>query len=133
MKRETITQITADWIQMTHRVLDLKRIPSIEIRDLLRKTYEVLNHYHKEDMIPKELGEMLLEMDGFLYFAALITDKEFDDNPYLYQAVHSIAEALKAGFFEGHYEKEYPLLQIFDLEEKSHVINLENGYIEDLF
>ena len=132
MKREMITKNTADWIQMTHQVLDLKRIPSIEIQDLFRRTYEVLNHYHKEDMIPKELGEMLLEMDGFLYFAALITDKEFDDNPYLYQAVHSIAEALKAGFFEGQYEKEYPLLKVFDPKENPCVVDLENGYLEDL-
>ena len=132
MKREMITKNTADWIQMTHQVLDLKRIPSIEIQDLFRRTYEVLNHYHKEDMIPKELSEMLLEMDGFLYFAALITDKEFDDNPYLYQAVHSIAEALKAGFFEGQYEKEYPLLKVFDPKENPCVVDLENGYLEDL-
>ena len=132
MKRETITQITADWIQMTHRVLDLKRIPSIEIRDLFRRTYEVLNHYHKEDLTPKELSKMLLEMEGFLYFASLITDKEFDDDPYLYQAVHSITEALKTGFFEGHYEKEYPLLQVFDDYEKACVVDLENGYVEDL-
>ena len=132
MKRETITQITKNWIQMTHQVLDLKRIPSIEIRDLLRRTYEVLNHYHKEECAPKAVAEMLLEMDGFLYFASLITDKEFDDNPYLYQAVHSIAEALKAGFFEGHYEKEYPLLKVFDPKENPCVVDLENGYLEDL-
>ena len=132
MKKEMITQITSDWIQMTHRVLDLKRIPSTEIRDLFRRSYEVLYAYHKEDLIPKELSEMLLGMDGFLYFASLITDKEFDDNPYLYQAVHSIAEALKIGFFEGHYEKEYPLLQAFDPKEKPCVVDLENGYVEDL-
>ena len=133
MKRETITQITTDWIQMTHRTLSLKRIPSIEIRDLFRRTYEVLTRYHKEDMIPKELGEMLLEMDGFLYFASMIGDKEFDDNPYLYQAVHSIAEALKNGFFEGRYEKEYPILLADDANEKPYALDLQNGYVEDLF
>ena len=132
MKQETITQITAEWIQMTHQALDLKRIPSLEIRDLFKKTYEVLYAYHKEEIIPKELSKMLLEMDAFLYFAALITDKEFDDNPYLYQAVHSLAEALKLGFFEGRYETEYPLLQALDAKENPCVINLENGYVEDL-
>ena len=77
-------------------------------------------------MIPKELGEMLLEMDGFLYFASMIGDKEFDDNPYLYQAVHSIAEALKNGFFEGRYEKEYPILLADDANEKPYALELRS-------
>ena len=117
---------------MTHRVLDLKRIPSIEIRELFRKSYEVLDCYHKEMLVPKELAEMLLEMDGFLYFAALITDKEFDDDPYLYQAVHSVAEALKKGFFEGKYECKPPLLKVINSDDKICTIDLENGYIEEL-
>ena len=69
------------------------------IRELFKRSYEVLDFYHKDALVPKEVSELLLEMDGFLYFASLITDKEFDDNPYLYQAVHSLAEALKNGFF----------------------------------
>ena len=132
MKRENIKRITEEWVGMTHTVLGLKRIPSIEIRDLFRKSYEVLNCYNKESRVPKELAEMLLEMDGFLYFAALITDKEFEDDPYLYQAIHSVAESLKNGFFDGNYECEYPFLKVTNAEARICILDLEKGYIEDL-
>lgn len=134
MKQETITQITAEWIQMTYRTLDLKRIPSLELRDLFKRTYEVLHTYHRQELVPKEMCEMLLEMDGFFYFASMITDKEFDDDPSFYQAAHAIGEALKTGFFESRYECEYPLLMVQpDEKEKPHTLDLENGFIEDLF
>ncbi len=132
MERDIITKITNDWVLMTLSTLDLKRIPSIEIRDLFKRSYEVLYYYHKDTVVPKGVSRMLLEMDGFLYFASMITDKEFDDNPYLYQAVHSIADALKLGFFQGEYECAYPVLKVHDDEYNSHILDLENGYIEDL-
>jgi hypothetical protein len=132
MKKENIKKVTEEWIGMTHKVLDLKRIPTMEIRELFRKSYEVLNCYNKESLVPKELAEMLLEMDGFLYFAAFITDKEFDDYPYLYQAIHSVAEALKSGFFDGNYECEYPLLKVTNAEDRICVLDLEQGCIEEL-
>ena len=132
MEQKNIKAITEKWIDMTHRTLNLKRIPSIEIRDLFKESYEVLTFYHKDSLVPKEIGEMLLEMDGFLYFASLITDKEFDDNVYFYQAVHSVAESLKLGFFDGNYECAYPLLRVADAEDKIHLLDLEKGYIEEL-
>ena len=132
MKKEDIKRVTEEWDDMTRRVLDLKRIPSMEIRDLFSKSYHVLDCYHKESLVPKELTEMLLEIDGFLYFAALITDKEFDDDPYLYQAIHSVAEALKKGFFEGKYECKYPLLKVINPEDSICILDLEKGRIEDL-
>lgn len=131
--KNNITAITKKWIEMTHRVLDLKRIPSIEIRDVLKNTYEVLNCYHKDEYVPKSLCEMLLEMNEFLYFASMITDKEFDDDPYLYQAIYSIAKSLKSGFLNGKYECEYPILKMNNADKKTVAFDLQNGYIEDLF
>ena len=132
MNRETILQTAEQWVQMTHTALALKRIPASEIQILLRDTYEALYTYRKDALVPKELCELLLEMDGFLYFASLIGDKEFDDNPYLYQAIHSVAEALKEGFFGRSYPCEFPLLAVCDAENRPHMLDLENGYVEDL-
>lgn len=128
-----ITAVTNEWIEMTHKTLDLKRIPSIEIRDALRKTYDVLIYYHKDEVIPKALCKMLLRMDEFLYFASIITDNEFEDNPYLFQAIHSISKSLKIGFFKGEYESEYPILKIKKTDKNIVDFDLQNGCIEDLF
>ena len=132
MKTENIRNVTDEWIGMTHKVLALKRIPSLDIRELFKRSYEVLDFYHKDALVPKEVSELLLEMDGFLYFASLITDKEFDDNPYLYQAVHSLAEALKIGFFAGVYECKYPILKVINSEDKLLIFDFEKSYVEDL-
>ncbi|MBO5358233.1 MAG: hypothetical protein J6A78_02825 [Clostridia bacterium] len=128
----SITEITEKWKKITYGVLDLKQISSAEIRENLKKTYEVLNYYHKDEYVPKSVCEMLLEMDSFLYFASMITDKEFDDDPYLYQVTHSIAQALKEGFLKGKYEYEYPVLKIINADNNPVAFNLQNGYLEDL-
>ena len=130
--KEKISAVTNEWIQMTHKVLHLKRIPTTEIRNLLKDTYEILTFYHKQEIVPKTVCEMLLEMDGFLYFASMITDKEFDDDPYLYQAIHCIVKALKTGFFNGEYECEYPVLKINRVDKGTVTFDLQNGYIVDL-
>ena len=130
--KNNILEITKEWIGMTHKVLDLKRIPSVEIRDILKNTYEVLNYYHKDEAVPKTVCKMLLEMDDFLYFASMITDKEFNDDPYLYQAIFSIVESLKIGFFKGEYECEYPILKMNNADKSTVVFDLQNGHIEDL-
>lgn len=132
INKNNITAITKEWIGMTHKVLDLKRIPSTEIRDILKNTYEILNYYNKDEAIPKVVCEMLLEMDEFLYFASMIIDKEFNDDPYLYQAIYSIAESLKIGFFKGEYECEYPVLKMNDANKNTVVFDFQNGHIEDL-
>jgi hypothetical protein len=132
MVKETIKQITKEWNQLIHRALDSNRIPSLEIRGLFRRTYEVLYYFHKDELIPKIVSEMILEMDRFLYFVTLIADKEFDDDLSLYQAADAIANALKNGFFDGNYECEYPFLKVIDAEGKNCVLDLENGYVEDL-
>lgn len=128
-----ITAVTNEWIKMTHKTLDLKRIPSIEIRDALRKTYDVLIYYHKDEVVPKALCKMLSKMDEFLYFASMIDEKEFNGDPNLYWVIHSISKSMKIGFFEGKYESEYPILKIKKADKNIVDFDLQNGYIEDLF
>lgn len=132
METVKIKQIAADWVAFTRIVLSKNGIPSGEIRELFKRTYEVLYHYYKDALIPKEVSEMLLEMDGFFYFASLITSKEYNDDPELYQAAFSVAEALKEGFFDGNYKYAYPVLAVCDPVGNEQKIDLENGYIEEL-
>ena len=130
--KNSITAITEEWIKLTYRVLDLHRIPSSEIRDALKRTYQVLYCYHKEDAVPKAVCKMIIEMDEFLYFASMINENELDDDPCFYQAIHSIGEALRAGFFDGKYKSAYPVLRVLDENDCEQEIDLEHGCIEDL-
>ena len=132
METNVIRAISEDWVSMVHKILGLKQFSSPVLRDLFLRTYEVLNHYHKEALIPKEIADMLLQMDAFFYFASFIGEIEFDTNPYFYQAAHSIGEGLKAGFFSGEYKSAYPALTVLDENEQERVIDLEKDQIEEL-
>ena len=132
MNNENIKSVADKWVDMTYKTLDLKRIPSIEIKDVFRESYAILSRYYNEALIPKEVARLLLEMDGFLYFASMISEKEFEDDPAFYQAVHSVAEALKTGFFSGTYECAYPKLKVTSAEGNIQILDLESGCIEDL-
>lgn len=127
MERDVIVQVANGWVLLTFEVLGLKKLPSIQIQDLFKRSYAILDHYHKDTMIPKEVSNMISEMDKFLSFVST----DFDDDPS-YQAALEIADALKLGFFQGKYECAYPMLKVHDDDYEAHILDLEKGRIEDL-
>ena len=126
MKQDVLLQLTEQWGQMTQLVLDLKRIPSEQLQSLLKETYKILSLYCKDNLVPKDVCKILLEMDAFLYFASIVEGKEVEINFHFYQAIHMMVEALKEGFFRGKYECDYPMLMFHDATGNSHVLDLEN-------
>ena len=132
MEEKVLIQLTTQWSRMTGLVLELRKIPSAELQRLLKETYRVLRFYCEDNLVPKEISKILLEMDEFLYFASLFEKKEVEIDFYFYQVMHMIVEILKEGFFKGKYECEYPILKTSDLSNNSLVLDFENGHIEDL-
>lgn len=132
MEEKVLIQLTTQWSRMTGLVLELRKIPSAELQRLLKETYRVLRFYCEDNLVPKEISKILLEMDEFLYFASLFEKKEVEIDFYFYQVMHMIVETLKEGFFKGKYECEYPILKMSELSNNSLVLDFENGHIEDL-
>ena len=125
MELERIDLLINQWKEMTYAVLDLKKISLSETQELLKETYKLLIKFHKQEVIPKELCKLLLEMDGFLYFSSLMEDKEVGIDFYHYQLVSLIVKALKKGFFEGGYSCSYPQLQILDAHAHKEIIDFD--------
>ena len=119
-------QIEEKWRAKTSTVLDLEEISPTDMKRLLKETYELLLKFHKEELVPKEVTKVLLEMDAFLYFVSLMERKEVGIDFYKYQRIFSIVEALKAGFFSGDYECEFPKLKLDKGEKKISVIDFES-------
>ena len=132
MDEKVLIQLTTQWSRMTGLVLELRKIPSAELQRLLKETYRVLRFYCEDNLVPKEISKILLEMDEFLYFASLFEKKEVEIDFYFYQVMHMIVETLKEGIFKGKYEYEYPMLKMSDSSNNSLVLDFENGHIEDL-
>ena len=132
MEKEYLSSITEQWEQMTSTVLDLRKISANTLQNLLKETYEALRFYCKEELIPKEISRILLEMDGFLYFTSMFENNEVGIDFYLYQVIQKIVDALKRGFFNADYGCDFPKLNMLDAYNKPFVFDFENECIEDL-
>ena len=132
MEKEQVLHIAEEWNLMTEKVFELEAIEIKTLQELLKETYQVLHFYHKEEVVPKTVCQMLLEVESFLYFSSMFEGKEVKLNFYYFQLIDSIVEALTKGFFEGKYKEEYPMLSIKNMLGESTVFDLENGSMEEL-
>jgi hypothetical protein len=102
MEQFSITATTKGWFDLTHEVLELKKIPSEQLQDLLKDTYKILYFYHRQDCAPKMVSKLLLEMDEFLYFVSLLEDNEEEKKrvatEYHNYPLHQILQSLYIAF-----------------------------------
>ena len=131
MKNKELKQIAYNWKSMTDTVLDLEKFSLSEMQILLSDTYKALRTYHKENVAPKEVSNILLEMYEFLYFTSLMEEKEVGVDFYQYQYISSIVAALRKGFFEADYRCEFPELKILDKNNNEFMINFEYDIFEN--
>ena len=131
MENKELKQIAYNWKSMTDTVLDLEKFSLSEMQILLSDTYKALRTYHKENVAPKEVSNILLEMYEFLYFTSLMEEKEVGVNFYQYQYISSIVAALRKGFFEADYRCEFPELKILDKNNNEFMIKFENDIFEN--
>ena len=131
MENKELKQIAYNWKSMTDTVLDLEKFSLSEMQILLSDTYKALRTYHKENVAPKEVSNILLEMYEFLYFTSLMEEKEVGVDFYQYQYISSIVAALRKGFFEADYRCEFPELKILDKNNNEFIINFENDIFEN--
>ena len=128
-----IRKVADHWSELSFDVLEMKRISPSEIQNLLKETYRTLTAFHTKKLVPKEISRVFIEMDSFLHFASMIEENEDKMDFYQYKTVHSIVEALKRGFFSGEYECDFPLLRIFDDDNKACTINTDRDFLKTDF
>ena len=56
------------WDALTDEVIALNEIELTEVQKLFRETYEVLNVYSKDELVPKSISKLLLEMNDFAWW-----------------------------------------------------------------
>lgn len=129
MDNKRLESLARKWSYMTMLVLNLQELPIIDMQMLLRDTYKVLAQFHKDPLIPREITQIFLEMEEYLYFAALMEDIEVPTGYYCYRQVYIIVKALKEGFFNTVCVYTFPKLQFFDDFQNAHIINLESNFL----
>lgn len=120
---------TDEWDNMTNKVLDLEQLPVSDMEELIKDTYEILIEYSKDELVPKEIAKLLLRIRHFVEMASAIEFNEKEEGFYYAMDILAIEESMQKVFFEGKYDCEFPKIQIKDINDNVHIINLENSFL----
>ena len=131
MQRDALVKLANDWDEQTHTVLELKPLSLDTLHALLKETYRALSACCQDDLVPKEISHILLGIDEFLFFTAMMEDKERGLGFYHWEELHVIFDALKKGFFAGKYDHVFPALQVADVEDNTFLIDFEKNHFAD--
>lgn len=133
MDTAALQTITAGWKEQTHLVLDLQALSLQDVQQLICATYEVLTAHCEGALVPKEICKIILEMEDFLYFAALMEEKECGKGYYCWEEIRYVVNALKDGFFAGKYPYAFPKLLVSDVMDTTYLFDLKKdqfaGYV----
>ncbi len=125
-----MAQLLKQWDEKTSSVLGLEALSLPELWLLVKDTYRVLTAVHKDECVPKEIVGLFLSMEEFLYFASLMEEKETGLGFYHWQELKLIVDALKAGFFKGHYDYAYPQLKVTDPLDNDFLVDFDQNQME---
>lgn len=96
MELKKINDIAENWRSVTQEVIELRKPSLIELRRLFKETYELIEEYSRNGIVPKGVCEVLLEMHEFCWW---VGDLECTPIHYLYQDVTTIVYDLEKYFF----------------------------------
>lgn len=115
MNFQEIRALTRDWDSSLSDVMNLKDVDNENLKDLFKSTYRTLRKYYRDELVPKEICELLLQMEEWLEFICMI-----DESPYsaLYQQFHILVSKLKEGFFKGEFRDDIFEKSVDELNEK---------------
>ncbi len=130
MSYSEIASIVKEWKDMTNVVMSLEKLPLPKIQQLLKDTYRILTVFHKSELVPKQISELFLEMEDFLYFTSLMEEKEKSMGFYYWQEIFCIVKALEKGFFEGKYRCDFPKMIITDTLDNDFLFDFDSDNIE---
>lgn len=96
MELKKISDIAENWRSVTQEVIELRNPDLIELRRLFKETYELIEEYSRNGIVPKGVCEVLLEMREFCWWIG-----DLDDTPihYLFEDVATVVCDLEKYFF----------------------------------
>ena len=130
MSNTNLDILAEEWDNQIRIVLDCKELSLKSMFKLIKDTYKAFTLYHKDELIPKEISKILLNMGEFTYFTALMEDNEMGKGYYHWEEFQYIVTALKEGFLRSKFEAEFPQLVVTDCLDSQYLIDFENDSLE---
>lgn len=87
MELKSIQDLTRDWRSATWKVIEFENPGVKEIGKLFKKTYNLIEECNKEQLVPKEITGVLLEMHDFGWWVSDLPETPIH---YLYQEIVSL-------------------------------------------
>ncbi len=117
MKDSRMRELKSHWNRATRDILELNEIDIEHLRYLFKDTYILLKEYCKNESVPKELFDVLLEMKEWLEFTNTVQDSPYC-NLEFYQQAYTLVYALLRGFSKGEFEDDIFEKAVDELNEK---------------
>ena len=103
MEINEIQKVADEWNKVTWVVIEFKDPGVDKIGKLFQKTCEIIEEYHKENLVPKEISSMLLEMYDFGRWVCDLHETPLHNR---YQEIVSLIFDLNNCFLTGNYDFE---------------------------
>ena len=112
----TVNSLTSHWDLLADEVIMFKEVDLEELQDLFKSTCNFLEKYSKDDLVPREIGQVLLSMQDFAWWVG-----ELEETPVhrLYQQVIGIVHEINHSFLYFGFENGYAENHINELNKKS--------------
>jgi hypothetical protein len=135
MEKQDIKKLAREWELTSYKILSERDIPIQKTQELLRDTYKLCTLYHDKDLAPKEVASVFVYFNSFLSSILVIDNiDEYSSSSDCarYDAIGRILDEISEGFYSGKYTHNYPYIQVDDSRLNTHVLNLEEDFLEDL-
>lgn len=96
-----IEKLTDEWNTITFSVIDFEEIDLARLQSLFKETYIVLDKFSKDELVPKQISNLLLEMHDFSWWVSDLEDTPLHE---FYQGIVSLVNALNRYFLIGNYD-----------------------------
>ena len=95
MEIKKIEELSCDWYTITGEVIGFEKIDFSRLHKLFKESYDVIEELSKEKLVPKEISDLLVEMNDFGWWVS-----DLDETPLheFYQEIMNLVTALKQYF-----------------------------------
>ena len=95
MEIKKIEQLIYEWHTVTGEVIRFEKIDFSRLHKLFKESYDVIEEFSKEKLVPKEISDLLIEMNDFGWWVS-----DLDETPLhkFYQEIINLVTALKKYF-----------------------------------
>lgn len=101
MEIQKIEKLSCEWHELTDKVIEFQEIDLLRLQELFRNSYDVIEAFRKDQLIPKAISKLFLEMNDFAWWVY-----DLDKTPLheFYQGILTLISALNEHFFVCDYD-----------------------------